>query len=159
MEYCMLSTPLGLLCVAGTAQGLQRIDFQRGARPVALDPTWQEDRTGILAEACHQLLEYCHGERHLFTLKLAPDGTPFQQRVWCALQHIPFGTTWTYQELARQLGNPAAARAVGHANGQNPLAIVIPCHRLIGRDGRLRGYASGVSFKAQLLEHERRWLA
>lgn len=157
MYYCSFSTPLGVVCLAGTARGLQRLDFQHGARPVAVAPAWQEDQEGILQEARTQLLEYFQGQRRHFTVRLAPGGTPFQQCVWQALQQIPFGTTLTYQELAQRLGNPAAARAVGHANGKNPLAIVIPCHRLIGRDGRLRGYASGISFKARLLEHERRY--
>ena len=81
-------------------------------------------------------------------------GTPFQQRVWQELQRIPFGTTLTYRELAQRLGMPQAARAVGHANGRNPLAIVIPCHRLIGSDGQLRGYAGGIALKQRLLQHE-----
>jgi methylated-DNA-[protein]-cysteine S-methyltransferase len=87
-------------------------------------------------------------------LPLAPPGTPFQQRVWQELQRIPFGTTLTYRELAKYLGMPQAARAVGHANGRNPLAIVIPCHRLIGSNGQLRGYASGITLKQRLLQHE-----
>jgi methylated-DNA-[protein]-cysteine S-methyltransferase len=85
---------------------------------------------------------------------LAPDGTPFQQRVWQEIQRIPCGTTLTYRELARRLGRPGAARAVGHANGRNPIAIVIPCHRLIGSDGQLRGYAGGIALKQRLLQHE-----
>jgi methylated-DNA-[protein]-cysteine S-methyltransferase len=152
--YTTLDTPLGLLCLAGTPQGLSRIDFQHGKRPVAPDSDWQCD-TGLLDEAVHQLQAYFQGQRRRFTLALAPVGTAFQQRVWQALQAIPYGTTCTYQELARQLGNPAAARAVGHANGRNPLAIVIPCHRLVGHDGRLRGYGSGIVFKQRLLAHER----
>jgi methylated-DNA-[protein]-cysteine S-methyltransferase len=87
-------------------------------------------------------------------LSVAPAGTPFQQHVWHALQGIPFGTTLTYRELAQRLGMPGAARAVGHANGRNPIAIVIPCHRLIASDGQLRGYAGGIALKRRLLQHE-----
>jgi methylated-DNA-[protein]-cysteine S-methyltransferase len=108
----------------------------------------------LLDSATHQLQEYFQGQRQVFTLPLAPPGTPFQQRVWQELQRIPFGTTLTYRELAQCLGMPQAARAVGHANGRNPLAIVIPCHRLIGSDGHLRGYAGGITLKQRLLQHE-----
>jgi methylated-DNA-[protein]-cysteine S-methyltransferase len=107
-----------------------------------------------LRHAIHQLQEYFQGQRQAFSLPLAPPGTPFQQRVWQELQRIPFGTTLTYRELAQRLGMPQAARAVGHANGRNPLAIVIPCHRLIGSDGQLRGYAGGIALKQRLLQHE-----
>jgi len=130
-----------------------RVDFQGGDRPVQPGHTWQED-TGLLDSAKHQLQEYFQGQRQSFTLPLAPPGTPFQQRVWQELQRIPFGTTLTYRELAQCLGMPQAARAVGHANGRNPLAIVIPCHRLIGSDGHLRGYAGGITLKQRLLQHE-----
>lgn len=151
--YTTLSSPCGLLGIAGTAQGLTHIDFQNGSRPVSWEPTWQED-TGLLDEARQQLAEYFNGVRQQFTLPLAPAGTAFQQHVWQALQQVPFGTTLTYHQLAQRLGKPGAARAVGHANGRNPLAIVIPCHRLIGSDGQLRGYASGMIFKQRLLQHE-----
>lgn len=156
--YTILDSPFGPLCLVGTEHGLTRVDFQRGERPVWLDTTWQENARA-LAPARRQLQEYFAHRRRVFTLPLAPSGTPFQQRVWQTLQHIPFGTTWTYQQVAQSLGLPQAARAVGHANGRNPLAIVIPCHRLIGRDGRLRGYAGGLTLKQQLLQHEGVWPA
>lgn len=152
--YTTIVSPWGPLCLACSAQGLIRLDFQHGARPVQLPATWQED-AARLAVACQQLDEYFQGQRCQFTLPLAPAGTPFQQRVWHALQDIPFGSTWTYGALAQHLGMPGAARAVGHANGRNPLAIVIPCHRLVGSDGRLRGYAGGIACKQHLLQHER----
>ncbi len=101
-----------------------------------------------------QLSEYFEGARQQFSLPLAPPGTAFQHRVWLALQQVPYGTTVTYQDLAERLGKPTAARAVGSANGCNPIAIIVPCHRVIGRDGRLRGYASGLHIKRQLLQHE-----
>ena len=122
-------------------------------RPVRCAAAWQE-APDLLRHAVHQLQEYFQGQRQSFTLPLAPPGTPFQQRVWQALQHIPFGTTLTYRDLAQRLGMPQAARAVGHANGRNPVAIVIPCHRLIGSDGQLRGYAGGLDRKRRLLQHE-----
>jgi len=151
--YTMMDSPFGPVGLAGTEQGLMRVDFQGGDRPVQPGHTWQED-TGLLDSAKHQLQEYFQGQRQSFTLPLAPPGTPFQQRVWQELQRIPFGTTLTYRELAQCLGMPQAARAVGHANGRNPLAIVIPCHRLIGSDGHLHGYAGGITLKQRLLQHE-----
>jgi methylated-DNA-[protein]-cysteine S-methyltransferase len=151
--YTMMASPFGPVCLVGTEQGLIRVDFQGGDRPVQPAPAWQEDR-GVLDSATHQLQEYFQGQRQIFTLPLAPPGTPFQQRVWQELQRIPFGATLTYRELAQCLGMPQAARAVGHANGRNPLAIVIPCHRLIGSDGHLRGYAGGITLKQRLLQHE-----
>jgi methylated-DNA-[protein]-cysteine S-methyltransferase len=151
--YTIMDSPFGPVCVAGTKAGLLRVDFQRGNRPVCLAAAWQED-AGFLRNAIHQLQEYFQGQRQSFSLPLAPPGTPFQQRVWQELQRIPFGTTLTYRELAQRLGMPQAARAVGHANGRNPLAIVIPCHRLIGSNGQLRGYAGGIALKQRLLQHE-----
>ena len=151
--YTMMDSLFGSVCLVGTEQGLIRVDFQCGDRSIQPAPAWQED-TGLLDRAKHQLQEYFQGQRQSFTLPLAPPGTPFQQRVWQELQHIPFGTTLTYRELAQCLGMPQAARAVGHANGRNPLAIVIPCHRLIGSDGHLRGYAGGIILKQRLLQHE-----
>ena len=148
-----MDSPFGPVCLVGTESGLIRVDFQGGDRPVQLVPAWQED-TSLLDGAQRQLREYFQGQRQSFTLPLAPPGTPFQQRVWQELQHIPYGTTLTYRELAQRLGMPQAARAVGQANGRNPLAIVIPCHRLIGSDGHLRGYAGGVAIKQRLLQHE-----
>jgi methylated-DNA-[protein]-cysteine S-methyltransferase len=151
--YTIMDSPFGPVCVAGVKAGLLRVDFQRGKRPVRPAAAWQE-APGYLETATHQLQEYFQGQRQSFTLPLAPPGTPFQQRVWQELQRIPFGTTLTYRELAQRLGMPQAARAVGHANGRNPLAIVIPCHRLIGSDGQLRGYAGGIALKQRLLQHE-----
>ena len=151
--YRAMDSPFGLVCLVGTEQGLICVNFQQGERPLQPEPTWQED-TGLLDRAQDQLQEYFQGQRQSFTLPLAPPGTPFQQRVWQELQRIPFGTTQTYRELAQRLGMPRAVRAVGHANGRNPLAIVIPCHRLIGSDGQLRGYAGGVAIKQGLLQHE-----
>lgn len=111
---------------------------------------------GILHQAARQITEYFAGARRDFDLPLAPDGNPFQQRVWSLLRGIPYGQTRSYGELARHLGRPGAARAVGSANARNPLPIVVPCHRVIGADGTLTGYAGGLRLKAFLLELERR---
>ena len=151
--YTLLDTPCGALCIAGTTQGLTRVEFQDGERPVRPQPDWREDQ-GVLDEAREQLQAYFEGRRQRFTLPVAPEGTPFQQRVWQELQDIPWGTTTTYREIAERLGQPAAVRAVGHANGRNPIAIVIPCHRVVGADGRLTGYAGGIATKRRLLQHE-----
>src|SRR5262249_60774825 len=131
--YTTMDSPFGPICLVGTEQGLIRADFQRGDRPVQPDPAWREG-TGQLDVAKQQLQEYFQGQRRQFQLPLAPASTPVQQPVWTALQDIPFGTTLTYRELAQHLGMPGAARAVGHANSRNPIAIGIPCHRLIASD-------------------------
>lgn len=151
--YTLLDTPLGALCIVGTTKGLTHVEFQDGERPVRPEPDWQENQ-GVLDEARKQLQAYFEGRRQRFTLALAPEGTPFQKRVWRELQEIPWGTTTTYREIAERLGQPAAVRAVGHANGRNPVAIVIPCHRVVGANGRLTGYAGGIATKRRLLQHE-----
>ena len=151
--YTLLDTPFGALCIAGTGQGLTHVEFQDGERPLRPQPEWQEDQ-GVLDEARRQLRAYFEGRRQRFTLPVAPEGTPFQQRVWRELQEIPWGTTTTYREIAERLGQPGAVRAVGYANGRNPVAIVIPCHRVVGANGRLTGYAGGIATKRRLLQHE-----
>jgi methylated-DNA-[protein]-cysteine S-methyltransferase len=102
-----------------------------------------------------QIEEFFAGRRHTFDLALAPKGTDFQKRVWTELCHIPFGETISYGELARRIGNPAASRAVGHANGQNPISVIVPCHRVIGANGKLTGYGGGLDLKEKLLTWER----
>src|SRR5262249_44702473 len=120
--YTTTHSPSGPVCLASTEQGLIRVDFQCGNRPVQPDPIWQED-TAALADAKQQLHAFFQGQRRQFRLPVAPVGTPFQRRVWQELQDIPFGTTLPYRELAQRLGMPGAARAVGHANSRNPLAV------------------------------------
>jgi methylated-DNA-[protein]-cysteine S-methyltransferase len=110
--------------------------------------------TSLTAPAREQLLAYFDGERRGFELALAPRGTPFQLRVWSALQQIPFGETRSYGQLAAHLGQPSASRAVGRANATNPLCVIIPCHRVIGADGSLTGFAFGEEIKRRLLDHE-----
>ncbi len=148
-----MASPWGPVCLAGTSEGLTRVDFQHGERPVDTAPNHLA-LPAYFDQAVQQLHEYFEGTRKQFSLPLAPPGTAFQQQVWQALQQVVYGTTVTYQDLAEQLGKPTAARAVGSANGRNPIAIIVPCHRVLGRDGRLRGYASGLHIKQQLLEHE-----
>jgi methylated-DNA-[protein]-cysteine S-methyltransferase len=145
--------PLGGLRLFADAAGLRGIDFMgaRDARP--LPGGWRRDGAA-LARAVEQLGAYFAGRLRDFDLALAPQGTPFQQRVWRALCEIPYGATTTYGELAAGLGNPSASRAVGLANGRNPIPIVIPCHRVIGRDGTLVGYGGGLPMKQRLLALE-----
>ena len=154
MYYSYLTSPLGTLLIAGDSAGLRLIHFQRGPQQHRPAPDWQEDRRPLGA-ALTQLEAYFAGALRQFTLDLAPRGTPFQQAVWRALQDIPYGETTSYGTLARQLGKPQAARAVGAANGQNPLAVVIPCHRVISSTGKLIGYAGGLDIKQALLAFER----
>ena len=143
------------MLLAADEQGLRQIDFVRGkSRP---DPSWRQDRTA-LQETIRQLRSYFAGELEDFDLPLVPNGTPFQLAVWKQLCHIPYGATISYGELARRIGNPNASRAVGLANGSNPIPIVIPCHRVIGSNGKLTGYGGGLPIKEKLLALERRQL-
>ena len=137
--------------------GLRRIDFVNGRNPVRSDPHWRESAE-YLGETVRQLRAYFAGELEAFDLPLAPQGTPFQLAVWKRLCEIPYGETISYGELARRVGNPNASRAVGLANGSNPIPIVIPCHRVIGSNGKLTGYGGGLPIKEKLLALERRQL-
>ena len=155
--YHDFDTLIGTLRVVGDADGIERIDLPNAAAGDP-DPAWREQRRalpGPLRGAKRQLLEYFGGARRDFDLPLAPAGTAFQRRVWNELRRIPYGETISYGELARRIGRPTASRAVGAANGRNPLAIVVPCHRVIGADGTLIGYGGGLPVKEALLAHER----
>ena len=146
-------TPV-LVAVAIDA-ALVGLDFTDARYAPAIAGDWREDpRSAPLADCARQLAEYFAGHRKRFELPLAPRGTPFQRRVWDAIARIPCGATISYAELAVRSGAPGAARAAGAATGRNPLAIVIPCHRVIGAHGELAGYGGGVRRKARLLEHE-----
>lgn len=153
LEYRYLSTPIGKLLLAGRDGELHLVGFPTGKGSVAPQATWTE-KPGCLQEAAHQLEEYFRGERQVFDLQLHPTGTPFQLSVLEALQQIPFGQTATYREIAEKIGRPKAVRAVGAANGRNPLPIVIPCHRVIGADGSLTGFGGGLETKTWLLNLE-----
>jgi methylated-DNA-[protein]-cysteine S-methyltransferase len=154
MRYCTTESPAGSLLLAGDEAGLRFLDFRRGRRPLGPGDDWREERRPF-RDALAQLQAYFAGRLRRFELSLAPQGTPFQHRVWDALLEIPYGETRSYGELARQIDAPGAARAVGLANGSNPIAIVIPCHRVIGADGRLTGYGGGLDVKRRLLALER----
>jgi len=153
--YDTFDSPIGPLTVAGDGQGIHHILFESNRYDAKGRARWQHD-PHALREARRQLLQYLGGERQRFELSLAPHGTAFQLRVWKALADIPFGQTWSYVELARHIGHPTASRAVGAANGRNPLPIVLPCHRVIGSSGALTGFGGGLPTKAALLQLEKR---
>jgi methylated-DNA-[protein]-cysteine S-methyltransferase len=153
-RYTWLETPLGGALLTAEGDALTRVSL--GAPAEAVRPEWERVSSGpgVLAEACGQLAEYFAGARTAFDLPLAPTGTAFQQRVWAALADVPYGATATYLDVARALGDVKATRAVGAANGRNPLGVVVPCHRVVGADGSLTGYAGGLDRKRWLLRHE-----
>jgi methylated-DNA-[protein]-cysteine S-methyltransferase len=152
--YRYLRTPIGTLLLAGTSDALSRVSFERGGEPATPLETWVRDDAQFAA-AAQQLIEYFEGRRSTFDLQLAPEGTEFQKRVWSALLTIPYGETRSYAWLAQAIGNPAAARAVGAANGANPIPVIVPCHRVIGASGALTGFGGGLPVKKFLLELER----
>jgi len=156
--YTEMDSPVGRLLLAADGVGLRRIAFMNGRRAPRPDAAWRRDAKP-LAMAIDQLRAYFSGALQQFELELAPEGTPFQIDVWQRLRAIPYGQTVSYGELARQIGKPNASRAVGLANGTNPLPIVIPCHRVIGSNGQLTGYGGGLPIKQKLLALERRQLA
>lgn len=153
--YTHMATPVGDLLISTDGQSIQHILFDDGAAAAKLQQYARQGAQPVLQLAETQLAEYFYGARQAFDLPLNAMGTAFQQRVWNALNTIPFGQTWDYAQLAQAIGQPTAARAVGMANGRNPLSIVVPCHRVIGKNGTLTGYAGGLNRKAWLLEHER----
>lgn len=160
--YDLIESPLGPIFIGGSATGLHRVEFlddlrdeERERARLARDTGEDAARDAAAAgEAASQLHAYFRGDRLQFDLPLAPHGTFFQHQVWMALRGIPPGSTSTYGAIAARIGRPSASRAVGAANGQNPLAIVVPCHRVIGASGALTGYASGLDRKRWLLQHE-----
>jgi methylated-DNA-[protein]-cysteine S-methyltransferase len=148
-----IDSPIGRLLLAGDGESLIQVCFQSGPRPQRPADGWIADGAAFRL-AIAQLSEYFAGERRRFDLPLAPRGTEFQQRVWRALTEIPYGKTVSYGELARSIGKPSAPRAVGLANGANPLPIIMPCHRVIGADGSLTGFGGGLPIKRKLLALE-----
>jgi methylated-DNA-[protein]-cysteine S-methyltransferase len=146
----VVASPIGPLALTAEGGALTAIDF--GAPAGFADGALPAD--AVLAETSRQLAAYFAGELREFDLPLRPSGTPFQLDVWQALRDIPYGETVSYGELARRIGRPAAARAVGRANGQNPIAVVVPCHRVVGAHGTLSGYAGGLDRKVALLALE-----
>ena len=157
MRFTTVGSPVGPLRLVADDEGLRRLEFRDGRDGSTFDPPppeWTEDARA-LAPVARQLEEYFAGRRKHFELDLAPEGTPFQKQVWERLLEIPYGETISYGLLAKRVGNPNASRAVGLANGRNPIAIVIPCHRVIGSNGTLTGYGGGLPTKQTLLALER----
>ena len=148
--YELVESPIGLLLLLGDGESLSRVEFDGGQRARAQGSRCK----GAFADARAQLAEYFEGSRRSFDLPLIMAGTAFQQLAWRALTEIPYGTTRSYGEQAARLGRPGASRALGAANGRNPIPIVIPCHRLVGHNGELIGFGGGVARKRYLLEHE-----
>src|ERR1700746_447786 len=151
MTYAWIETPIGRLLLIADENGLRRIDFANGNSPP--DPAWYES-SDALKDTIRRLRAYVARELKQFDLPLAPQGTPFQKNVWRHLSEIPYGETISYGELAHRGGNPKASRAGGLANGANPIPIIIPCHRVIGSNGKLTGDGGGVPIKEKLLALE-----
>ena len=147
-ETVFINTPLGIAKLVGDENGLSAFTVLNS------DEKLTDIIPEVLEDAVYQINEYFEGKREVFTLDLNPEGTDFQKRVWKALLEIPFGKTTSYLELSKTLGDIKAIRAVASANGKNPLWIIVPCHRVIGSDGSLTGYAGGLNRKQWLLEHE-----
>ena len=158
LSTTVIDSPVGPLTLVATDTALRAVAFPVDGRPAQPEPGAVPVAAAdhpVLAEAARQLGEYFAGTRLTFDLPLAPEGTPFQRRAWEALGEIPYGVTVSYGEQARRIGAEGKARAVGAANGRNPLAIVVPCHRVVGADGSLTGFGGGIETKAWLLGHER----
>lgn len=153
LRYSFLDSPLGALLVLRDEIGLSGLYLPTGRHASEPEPDWPRDDAAF-EDVRHQLAEYFAGTRTDFALPLHASGSAFQQRVWDALRAIPFGQTTTYGSIAAELGIPEGARAVGLANGQNPISIIVPCHRVIGADGSLTGYGGGLPAKQWLLSHE-----
>ncbi|MEW7866135.1 methylated-DNA--[protein]-cysteine S-methyltransferase [Aeromonas diversa] len=154
MHYAFCQTVRGPLLVAIDRDGLRHVEFCDGERPQPVLPDWRHDEVA-LRPYLEQFTAYFSGRLTRFDLPLAACGTAFQMAVWAALREIPFGHTVSYRDIANAIGNPKAVRAVGAANGRNPLSVIVPCHRVIGSAGALTGYAGGLPIKAWLLEHEK----
>jgi methylated-DNA-[protein]-cysteine S-methyltransferase len=155
IRYARLRTPLGTLIAIAAGGAVTGLHFDGGRHAPAIAPEWREEPyASPLRECAEQLADYFAGKRQCFDLPVAPRGTPFQERVWREIAKVPFGETITYAELALRAGAPGSARAAGAATGRNPLAIVVPCHRIVGSGGALTGYAGGLPRKEKLLALE-----
>ncbi|MBI3394766.1 MAG: methylated-DNA--[protein]-cysteine S-methyltransferase [Spirochaetia bacterium] len=157
--YAPMESPVGELLIASNRTHILGVSMAQQKHGIEIGGDWEENPSlGPITLARTQLQEYFSGKRTQFNVPMAFQGTVFQERVWEELSKIPFGITISYGELARRIGRPKASRAVGLANGQNPIAIIVPCHRVIGADGSLTGYGGGLARKQQLLEWESRQL-
>lgn len=153
LSYTSMKSPIGPLLLAGDEKGLRLVHFSTGRKPKSPERDWTEDKAPF-QEVIRQLEAYFEGKLKQFDLPLAMDGTDFQLLVWKNLQKIPYGETVSYGQLARRIGSPEAARAVGLANGSNPIPIIVPCHRVIGSNGDLTGFGGGLPLKEKLLALE-----
>jgi methylated-DNA-[protein]-cysteine S-methyltransferase len=154
-SYCYVDSPIGPLLLTTDGEALTGLYMGKPTKQPALGDDWTErPGAGALPMAARQLKEYFAGARRQFELPLKMSGTAFQLKVWRQLTKIPFGETWSYGQLARKIGNANASRAVGLANGRNPIAVIVPCHRVIGADGSLTGFGGGLPRKQWLLSHE-----
>lgn len=151
--YSYFDSPVGPLLLSGDGVQLSGLHFSTGRKAKGADPAWRRADSAF-AQVKQQLAEYFAGERKMFDVALAPVGTEFQMSVWRALGDIPYGETASYADVAANIGNPKAVRAVGTANGSNPIAIIVPCHRVIGSDGSLTGFGGGLESKQFLLQLE-----
>ncbi len=152
--YRHVDSPVGPLLIAGDDTGVRLIEFHTPRHPLPRGDDWREGDNDVLRTLQTQLEEYFSGRRRRFDLPLSPQGTDFQRQVWSELANIPFGGTISYADLALRVGRPTATRAVGAANGRNPIPIVLPCHRVIGADGSLTGFGGGLPTKQFLLQLE-----
>lgn len=152
MHTVFMQSPIGVIEIVGNSEGVSSILFKDDVS-LAISETIPRELNNVVT----QLQEYFEGKRSTFNMKISPKGTDFQKRVWNELLNIPFGKTLNYQQIANKLGDPKVIRAAASANGKNPISIIIPCHRVIGSDGSLTGYAGGLHRKKWLLEHENPW--
>ena len=153
--YCNVDSPIGPLLLTSDGESLTVLYMGAPSKRPNMGSEWIENpKAGVLLAAAGQLQEYFAGKRKTFDLPLNLQGTDFQKRVWTQLTKIPFGETWSYGQLAKKLCNPNGSRAVGLANGRNPIAVIVPCHRVIGADGSLTGFGGGIPRKQWLLAHE-----
>ncbi|MDD3248306.1 MAG: methylated-DNA--[protein]-cysteine S-methyltransferase [Methanosarcina sp.] len=153
MYYTTFESPIGPLLLAGDEEGLKYLNIRKGKKKIEVPDDWVENED-FFSEISRQLEAYFAGQLKAFEVKLAPEGTEFHKSVWRALCEIPYGETRTYKEIAISVGKPKAYRAVGLANNRNPISIIVPCHRVIGTNGKLTGYASGLDVKEFLLRLE-----
>lgn len=151
--YTTVHSPIGQLLLLSDGEALRGLYMQEGRKPATINPSWVCS-TEPFADVTEQLNEYFAARRTVFDIPLALEGAPFEREVWHALEEIPYGETVSYGQIARRLNQPSAARAVGLANGRNPIAVIVPCHRVIGADGTLTGYGGGLERKRLLLELE-----
>ena len=158
-DYCYYQSPIGLIRIVETGGFLTRAEFvEQNPKSKHFQPNGISNSSTLLEDACRQLDEYFEGKRQKFDLALKPHGTDFQRSAWESLLRIPYGETKSYLQQAESISNPRAIRAIGQANSRNPIPIIIPCHRVIGKNGSLTGYAGGLDRKTRLLAHEHRFM-